>query len=98
MEGLDGLPSQPRLASNGQTSTEPSAAQLARFARGVLATLWEGYDLDCCDIQDMAEEHGLIKCVPYDPDKHTDVLGVGPSPGDDWYVEVPGLAALAAQP
>lgn len=72
-------------------------AQLAAFARDVLRSLWDGCDLDGADLQALAEKHRLIRCVPFDPDKHSDHLGVCPCPGDDWYVQHPQLAKLAGR-
>lgn len=68
--------------------------KLAAFARDVLRSLWDGCDMGADKIQDSAEKHGLISCVAFDPAKHSDHLGVGVYPGDDWYVEHPDLAKL----
>ncbi len=46
---------------------------------------WSGGDLNGGDIQDIAEQNGLIRKVPYDPDAHGP-NDVDAEPGDDWYV------------
>lgn len=71
------------------------SATLARFARDVLATLWEGCHLDGGEIQDLAEKHGLIREVSFHPARHTDHLGVGAQAGDPWWVEEKWLRKLA---
>ena len=53
-------------------------------------------ELDGADIQDLGLKHGLIRAVPYDPAVHSDILGVGPEPGDEWFEQIPELADLAA--
>jgi hypothetical protein len=72
------------------------AATTARFARAVLAALWEGCDLDGGEVQDLAEKHGLIREVAFHPARHDDHLGVGAQVGDPWWVEEKWLAKLAA--
>lgn len=49
--------------------------------------VWPHGDLDGFALQDLAEKHGLIRKIPggFDPEKHEDVDGVCPEPGDDWY-------------
>lgn len=71
------------------------SAGLARFARAVLRFLWDGCDLDGGDIQHLALKHGLIGRTRFDPAKHSDHLGVGAVPGDEWFVEQPWLKRLA---
>jgi hypothetical protein len=72
-------------------------AQLSAFAQAVLRNLWEGYDMDGSDIQEAGLKYGLIKRVGFDPEKHTDGLGVCPDPGDDWFVEHKSLAKFAGR-
>lgn len=71
------------------------SATLARFAREVLGALWEGYDLDGGEIQNLGLKHGLIREVAFHPARHTDHLGVGAAVGDPWYVEEKWLRKLA---
>lgn len=71
--------------------------KLAGFAREVLGALWEGYDLDGADIQELGLKYGLITREAFDPEKHTDHLGVGVYPGDEWFVEIPALRAFQHQ-
>jgi hypothetical protein len=57
------------------------------FAKWCLKESWDGCGLDGGEVQDKAVSLGIIKQVPYDPDKH------GPNnwdaePGDPWYVLV----------
>ena len=60
------------------------------FAKAILTKYWDGDcgDIDGMDVQDLAEEHGVIVKVPYDPEKHGEEGGseFGIEPGDDWYV------------
>ena len=57
------------------------------FGRRVLERWREGdMNIDMCDVQDWAEETGIIAKIPggFDPEKHTDTIGCA-EPGDDWY-------------
>lgn len=80
---------------SGQEPDDALTPRLAAFARAVLWHLWEGCDLDGGDIQALALKHKLIRRVAFDPKKHTDTMGVGVYPGDDWYVENPAIRRLA---
>ncbi|PBB75191.1 hypothetical protein CK227_10390 [Mesorhizobium sp. WSM4308] len=64
------------------------------FAKELIRASWEG-----CDggdiIQEMAEKHGLIKSVPFDPAKHTDDTGYS-GIGDPWFVFAGPLAGEGA--
>lgn len=64
-----------------------SAKALREFALQVIDWAWEGYDPDGSDIQDLAEKHGLLAKVPYDPEKHNlpEWLEGEVQPGDDYY-------------
>lgn len=83
------------MTGNGEARVRLTV-ELAAFAEAVLRRLWEGYELDGADIQDLGLKHGLIRAVPYDPAVHSDILGVGPEPGDEWFEQIPELADLAA--
>jgi hypothetical protein len=56
------------------------------FGRAVMEN-WPYGDVDGGDLQDLAEQHGLIRRVPggFDPDVHEDELGMA-DPGDSWFV------------
>jgi phage protein D len=58
--------------------------QLTAFAMEIIRASWEG-----CDggdiIQELAEKHGLIKRVPFDPAVHIDQTGFCEA-GDPWFV------------
>lgn len=76
-----------RLRADNQT--------LRSFARLIIQEgPWQGADLDGGTIQEWAETAGLIKCVPFDPEKHItrsnyeDIVDVG----EDWYVLAGPLA------
>lgn len=60
--------------------------RLRAFANEVIDLIWGCYDIDACEAQDLAEKHGLIRLVQFNPDIHTDTLGVGLEAGDSWYV------------
>ncbi len=52
-----------------------------------LIQLWDfGGDVDGADLQEMLHGRGLLKRVPFDPEKHVDVNGCL-DPGDDFYVQ-----------
>lgn len=99
-------PGKPDSSSQSQPSADAGPYQrsleeqrsraLAAFATHVLEALWEGYDLDGGDIQDLGLKFGLIKAVAYDPSTHVDVHGVGPEPGSEWFIQEPWLTDLAA--
>jgi hypothetical protein len=58
-------------------------AKLKGFAKAAMILSWEGYTIDGLTFQDLAEEHGVIRRVSYDPTEH------GPSdiePGEPWFV------------
>jgi hypothetical protein len=61
------------------------------FAKAMIRAAWEG-----CDggdlIQEEAVKYGLIKCVPFDPEVHTDPTGYCTA-GDIWFVFDGPLAA-----
>lgn len=61
------------------------------FTKAVLQVLWDGFDLDGGDIQDLGLMYGVIRETKFDPAVHTDHLGVGAEAGDQWFVEnLPG--------
>lgn len=57
------------------------------FGRAIMEAWPEG-GLDGFDLQDIAEKYGVIREVPYDPDKHgTGGLEEwGMEPGNPWFV------------
>ena len=57
---------------------------LEAFAKELIRASWEGC-WDGAEIQEIAEKHGLIKSVPFDPAKHTDSTGYC-GVGDPWFV------------
>ncbi len=57
------------------------------FSKWVMRKMWDSYDIDCGDLQDAAVKHGIIKEVPYDPEKHGE-SEYDQEPGDPWYVFV----------
>lgn len=85
-----------RLIALARQAPAPAVQEGVRlFAKAVLRDgLWDGSSLDGADIQDLAEKHGLIENVGFDPEKHTDHYGVGLEAGDEWYQET----SLLAQP
>lgn len=95
MEELYAAP--PRQAAEQALALAPTQA-LARFARKMLSALWEGFGADGNDIQEAALKCGLIQRTAFDPEKHTDLHGVGVYPGDEWFEELPWVRALAALP
>jgi len=62
--------------------TIPDYKSFARWA--IIEGPWQGNYLDGCDVQDVAEKHGIIKRVLYDHEKH-EAEGVYCMPGDKWY-------------
>lgn len=74
-----------------ETRVKLTGAQ--QFARKVIRAYAWSYDTpDGGDIQEWAEELGLIRNVGFDPKRHDDHLGLGLEVGDDWY-EFTDLAA-----
>lgn len=69
----------------------------AAFTRAVLRALWDGYDLDGADIQELGLKYGVIRRTVFNPAKHTDHHGVGANPGDEWFVEAPALSKAVAR-
>lgn len=65
---------------------ESKLAKLRAFAKHALERSWEGLDMDSCEIQEVALEHGLIHEVEggFDPELHHD-RGLGLEPGDGFY-------------
>lgn len=61
----------------------------AKFGSAVMADWPESYDLDALDLQELALEAGVLVPVAYDPEKHMDVFGLAPEPGDPWYERIP---------
>lgn len=57
------------------------------FAIKVISESLDGSDWDGGSIQELAEKHGIIKSVPYDPDVHGP-NDVGAELGDPWFVFV----------
>ena len=49
---------------------------LKEFARWVIQHIFDGLDVDGADVQDKAEELGLLEEVPYDPAVHRSVEDV----------------------
>jgi hypothetical protein len=66
------------------------------FTRAILLSLWGGEDLDGGDIQELGLKHGVIRRTTFDPTRHTDHLGVGAEPGDEWFETA--LSALPSPP
>lgn len=60
---------------------------LKNFAVDVLQWVFDGFDPDGSDIQDLAERHGLVRKVPFDPEKHNlpEWLEGEVEPGDDYF-------------
>lgn len=74
--------------------TGEAAAKFVRWAMREGA--WDGSGLDGGEIQDKAEELGLIVRVPYDPEKHGE-SEFDVEAGDDWFVFAGPLAAPQAE-
>lgn len=63
---------------------EQSAA-LREFWNRLCTKMWDIWEFDGGTFQDWGEELGLLKKVPYDPEKHGSVEA---DPGDDIFVNV----------
>ena len=61
-----------KLAANLKV-TRGWSAKLVDFLSEGLEAAWDGCDWEGSDIQDKAEELGLIKSEPYDPKKHGEI-------------------------
>jgi hypothetical protein len=71
------------LAQNEEDPHQQQVQKLSAFVREGLEISWEGGDWCGADIQDKAEELGLIRKEPYDPEKH----GEAPfDPGDEYFI------------
>lgn len=66
---------------------------LEAFAKEIIRISWEG-----CDggdvIQEIAEKHGLIERVGFNPKIHEDPTGGDMEPGDTWFVFNAHLASV----
>jgi hypothetical protein len=59
-----------------------------RFGRAIMAGWPDMCDLDCFEVQDLAEMCGILRKEPYDPERHGDEYAdeYDVKPGDDYYV------------
>ena len=57
-----------------------------RFAKAMLEFAFDGSDVSGGDIQDLAQECGLIVETKYDPEKHGTAGLENCEPGDAWFV------------
>lgn len=57
----------------------------AAFARDLLRQVFDGYNPDGADIQELAVKHGLLVLVKYDPKRHDGEGAEFCEPGDPWY-------------
>ena len=58
------------------------------FAQAIAESHWPGtIDFEASEIFELALEHNIIRAIPggFDPEKHDDIEGVEPKPGDPWY-------------
>lgn len=73
-----------QLAASLETARK-LGAKLVDFLSEGLEAAWEGADWEGYEIQEKAEELGLIKCEPYDPEKHNQYGSFEGEIGDDFY-------------
>ena len=66
---------------------------LAKLGAEALDASNGGSDFDGADVYEMAIKVGAVVQVPFDPEKHEDVWGVGMEPGDTWGEIVPNVLA-----
>lgn len=86
--------------------TEALAEALARvaitdpllmFFKDITGLLWDGaVEIDAQDVQDIALKHGLIVKTEFDPETHTDHLGIGMEAGDEWFETAPSIKSALA--
>lgn len=59
-----------------------------RFGRAIMAGWPDTCDLDCEEVQDLAEMCGVLRKEKFDPEKHACEQSAyhDVQPGDDWYV------------
>jgi len=60
--------------------------RLRAFAKAIIQVAWDGMSLDGSEIQDMAEAHGLVERVDFDPKIHKGPGTEYMEPGFDWFV------------
>lgn len=58
--------------------------KLIDFAKAIIRLGWQG-DIGGDEVQELAEKHGLIAQVPFDPKVHNDP-DLCMEPGQPWYV------------
>lgn len=60
-----------------------------RFGRAIMEGWPDMCDLDCFEVQDLAEMCGVLLKVKFDPEKHAcdEAEYYDVKPGDDWYIK-----------
>ena len=77
------------------TAPFPPTAALAEFARRCFVEgSWLGCDIDGGLAQDWGVELGLLVEEKYNPAVHEATAGMGPEPGDPWFVFSPWFKAM----